>query len=111
MMSFRRSRNRHDTWQSVCAENLHLLRALPAWAFASRRTFRTLMTEGSVDPGNGEVVALSELSAQELADIWRFIHYRTEFDMDAMTFAALNQQVAERVPPDLLAPVFPARGL
>jgi hypothetical protein len=91
-MAFRRSSNRHDIWRRICAENPHLLRGLPPFAISSERAFRMLVTDGVLeDPGGGPALQLGTLAPEEIVDVWTFINYKTEMDMDASTFDALNE--------------------
>lgn len=69
-----------------------MLRALPPRAVANEKAFRTLVTTGTLaDPGGGPDFELAQLGDDELLNIWNFVQYKTEMDMDAATFDALNE--------------------
>ena len=100
----RKKSNPPDVWRKWCEENTDLLGDLPGSATKSEKDFRTLVTDGEV-----EDTTLRNMRVQDLANIWKFVQHRTEFDMDASGFDALNAEVKSRVPEEMLGPPPPKK--
>ena len=93
-MAFRRTRNRHDRWQSHLRDHEELWQAsgLPAFAHASERVLRQLLTRGSVgDPDSGREFTLDALDEQQFEALIELVLHRIPFDMDTLLFEAFER--------------------
>jgi hypothetical protein len=94
-MSFRRKTNSHEWWREVVRENAALLRDVPATAVSNKPAFCDYVTR-SEHKGLKLSPSVFELSSQALDDLWTFINYKAQFDMDAICFDHFNEAFRAR---------------
>lgn len=88
-MSYRRKNNSHEIWQQWLTASAELLQAIPRAVLASEKVFRAFATSG-VHESDAGTLRLADLDDAQVTALWEFANLRTEFDMDATRFDALN---------------------